>query len=163
MSVPRVPSQSLDSIDRQLLDELTSNARQSAATLATRLNLSPSAVRRRIARLEESGAILQYTIVAEPGPSVEAYVELSLASGEDVTAFLHEVTRRPGIQEGSAIAGRPDLILRLRAHAVDELADAVNRLRALSAVADTRTLLALATIRRAPLQLQPSPIRPTPS
>jgi predicted HTH transcriptional regulator len=52
-------TQELDEKDLQILDLLQSDARQSAETIAQIVNLSASAVQRRIARLRDDGANVQ--------------------------------------------------------------------------------------------------------
>jgi DNA-binding Lrp family transcriptional regulator len=50
----------LDSLDRQILDELNIDARRSHRTIAQRLKVSPTTVSTRIARMEREGVILGY-------------------------------------------------------------------------------------------------------
>jgi Lrp/AsnC family transcriptional regulator, leucine-responsive regulatory protein len=81
----------LDDIDRRILDRLRQNAREPAASTAKSVNLTASAVRRRIARLERSGVIDRYTVSIkhdELGASIEAFVEPSFAGDADVHTIL---------------------------------------------------------------------------
>ena len=67
-----IVDRSLDQIDRSLIALLRANAREPAASLARKLELSRSAVQERLARLARAGVIAGYTVtlgkdMAEPG------------------------------------------------------------------------------------------------
>jgi Lrp/AsnC family leucine-responsive transcriptional regulator len=137
---------SLDEADHLILDYLRQNGRMSAAELAPHVNLTASAVRRRIARLEASGVIDRYTIVVNHdriGTSVEAYVELSFAGNADVHAILKSAMQRNEVREAMTIAGDLDALVRLRVRDLPELRKAVTRLRANDQVTGGRTLVVL--------------------
>ncbi len=53
----------VDAIDKQLLDILKDNSRLSFADLGRKINLSPSAVRERVQKMEDIGVIqkISYT------------------------------------------------------------------------------------------------------
>ncbi|MFX5937703.1 AsnC family transcriptional regulator, partial [Acinetobacter baumannii] len=52
----------VDDIDRQLLGLLRDNARTSVATLARKLRVARGTVQNRLARLENDGTIVGYTV-----------------------------------------------------------------------------------------------------
>lgn len=140
----------LDDIDLTILDLLRDNARQTAAAIAPRVNLTPSAVRRRIARLEEREVIDHYTVVLDHdkvGPSVEAYVELTFEGGADVQAILRDAVKCPEVREASTLAGDPDALVRLRVRDSDHLRDTVMKLRQMKSVTGSKTLFALGRLR----------------
>jgi len=148
--VGRAMLAALDSLDREILQELEADARQSPATLASKLGKSQSAIRRRIARLEDVGVILKYTVVLDHDlvePSLEAYVELSFSGSTNVPRFVNMAVKLPAVREASTIAGEPDAILRLRVKHVDELRDVVTHLRELGQTTSSRTLVALGRAR----------------
>jgi Lrp/AsnC family leucine-responsive transcriptional regulator len=79
------------------------------------MELSATAVRRRITSLEEAGVIVTYTAVLDHSRverTLEAYVELDFASRTDVQAFLADAVSRPEVREASTLAGQPGAILR---------------------------------------------------
>ena len=53
----------MDVIDKQIMAELTANARIPLVALASRVHLSRNAVKQRIERLERDGIITGYTVV----------------------------------------------------------------------------------------------------
>ena len=72
-----------DTIDLQLLDILKENSRLSFADLGRKINLSPSAVRERIQKLEDTGVIKKYDIKIDHkklGYELEAFILLKVFS-----------------------------------------------------------------------------------
>ena len=58
--------ETLDKLDRQILRSLQADGRATYDQLAEQVSLSPSAVLRRVKRLEESGVIDCYVAIAKP-------------------------------------------------------------------------------------------------
>jgi Lrp/AsnC family transcriptional regulator, leucine-responsive regulatory protein len=140
----------IDAVDRRILRELADDARQSATEIARVVNLSPSAIRRRIARLEAAGVIARYTIVmdyGEPGPSVEAYIELNFGSSTDIIALLNELLLLPEVRETAMLAGAPDGLVRLRVRDLEQLREVVVGIRKRVEVTGSKTLVALSRAR----------------
>ena len=74
---------SLDSVDRAILDLLQEDGRLANVDLADAVNLSPSACLRRVRRLEEEGFINQYVALINPsrvGMGTNVFVEITLSS-----------------------------------------------------------------------------------
>src|SRR6476646_10188411 len=118
----------IDDTDRAILALLRENARRTVADIATRVNLSPAPVKRRIERLERLGVIVGYTVVTDETKlegAVEAFSEI------------------PEVQEIFTIAGDPDALVRIRVHDVDHLKHVVNILRRTEHVTGTKTLMVL--------------------
>jgi Lrp/AsnC family leucine-responsive transcriptional regulator len=144
------PRPTLDDADRAILRELADNARRSSGSIASKVGLSASAVRRRITRLEKDGIIIKYTAVVDHDlvePSLEAYLELSFPGSTDVNEFVTEVIKLPQVREASTIAGDPDAVLRLRVRDVDELREVVTWLRKRGQTTASKTLVALGRLR----------------
>lgn len=136
----------LDAIDQQILDRLRRNAREPAATIARHVGLTASAVRRRIARLEESGVINRYTIALNHdrlGSSIEAYVELTFNAEADVQEFLEKATRQPEVREAMTLAGEADALVRVRVGELKDLRDLVIGLRRSGDVTDSKIRIVL--------------------
>ncbi|HAL39286.1 MAG TPA: AsnC family transcriptional regulator, partial [Polaromonas sp.] len=58
--------ETLDKLDRQILRSLQLEGRSTYEQLAEQIGLSPSAVLRRVKRLEESGVIDRYVALVKP-------------------------------------------------------------------------------------------------
>lgn len=140
---PRVP---IDDVDRRILDLLREDARRTIADIATRVNLSPAPVKRRIDRLERLGVIAGYTVLvdhAKIGPSIDAFTELRLAGDADVDEVAAAVTQIPEVREIFTTAGDPDALIRIRVEDVAHLKQVVNGLRRSGRVTGTKTLMVL--------------------
>src|ERR1700740_601935 len=71
----------LDKLDRQILSSLQADGRATYEQLAEQVSLSPSAVLRRVKRLEEGGIIARYVGLVEPeslGLGLTAYLNVRL-------------------------------------------------------------------------------------
>jgi Lrp/AsnC family leucine-responsive transcriptional regulator len=131
-----------DDVDQEILDLLRRNARLSAAEIARRVNLTDSAVRRRISNLEKDGTIAGYTIAVDHdkvGPTVEAYIELVFAGNTNVHTFLREAIKRPEVREAMTITGEADALLRVRVKQLPELRNLVMDLRTSGPVQGSNT------------------------
>lgn len=138
--------ESLDDIDRAILDLLTEDGRRTVADIAERVNLSPAPVRRRIDRLERDGVIAGYTVVldhAKVGAAIEAFTELRFSGSTDIDEILETVGRLPEVEDVFTTAGDPDALARIRVDDMDHLQDVINELRKSGKVMGTKTLMVL--------------------
>jgi len=56
----------IDEKDLKIIDMLRENARTPVTTIASRLGVSESTIRKRIRALEKNGVITQYTVIVDP-------------------------------------------------------------------------------------------------
>jgi len=95
------PESAIDSIDREILAELQTNARIAFAELGRRVGLSTPAVIERVKRLEENRIILGYRAMVDPakvGLPVRAFVKVTIA-GDKLTKFATLTQRIPEVLE----------------------------------------------------------------
>lgn len=111
----------LDQVDRRILRALQVDGRTTYDTLAEQVGLSPSAVLRRVKRLEESGAIAAYVALVPPervGLALTAYINVRLEKHVEVhkrtpmDLFRAAVQAWPEVVECSALTGEMDYLLR---------------------------------------------------
>jgi Lrp/AsnC family transcriptional regulator, leucine-responsive regulatory protein len=110
----------LDLIDKRILQALQANGRATYDELAATVSLSPSATLRRVKRLEESGVITGYVALVAPeqvGLALTAYINVRLAkhsdAGSPVQAFIAAVQAWPEVAECVALSGEMDYLLRV--------------------------------------------------
>ena len=111
------PEVQVDAVDLALLSELASDARQSQRGLARKLEVSPSAVADRLARLEQSGVIRGYRVDvdwAALGYPVVVYVAVTVGPGMDLGEVITAIRALPETGEMSVVTGPHDLLVRLR-------------------------------------------------
>ena len=143
----------MDAIDAKILTALQKDGQASAAELSEQVNLSVSAIHRRIKLLEESGAIRCYMAVLDPrelGYSHDFFVEIALQSQSEATleAFEEAVRKSPDIVECHLLTGAFDYLLRIATKGPEDY-ERVHRhaLSSLPGVMRMQSSLVLKTVR----------------
>jgi len=142
----------LDAVDRAVLNALGENARATFAEIGARVNLSASAVKRRVDRLERTGVIAGYTVVLDRGrlgPSIQAFTELRFSGNARVDSIAAIGAEIPEVEYVYTLAGDPDAVALLRVHDVADLKRVVDLLRSRDHVIGTKTLMVLGTYSNA--------------
>lgn len=112
----------LDKLDRQILRSLQADGRATYDQIAETVGLSPSAVLRRVRRLEEAHVIDRYVALVRPeavGLGLTAHVNVRLekhaGSGKrsPMDQFRASVLSWPEVVECAALTGEMDFQLRL--------------------------------------------------
>ncbi len=143
----------MDRVDADILTALQRDGRASAAELSEIVNLSLSAVHRRIKLLEETGAIQRYTAVLDPkelGYSHDFFVEIALQSqsADTMEAFEKAVQESADILECHLLTGAFDYLIRIATRGPEDY-ERVHRhaLSALPGVMRMQSSLVLKTVR----------------
>ena len=114
--------ETLDKLDRQILRKLQDDGRATYDQLAEQVGLSPSAVLRRVKRLEESGVIARYVALVKPeavGLGLTAYLNVRLEKHTEshkrnpMDLFRASVQTWPEVAECAALTGEMDYLLRV--------------------------------------------------
>lgn len=118
--------------EQRLLEVLQSDGRISNVHLAAACNMSESPCLRKTKALEEAGVITGYRAMVDPkklGLAVSAYILVNLDQrSETVTRkFFDAVQAEPRITECVALTGTHDLLLRVVASDIEDLADLTMR------------------------------------
>jgi DNA-binding Lrp family transcriptional regulator len=149
-SVSRVPRALLDEIDERLVALLEQDARRSASELGRAVNLSPSAAKRRIDRLERIGVITGYRATVDHGrlgSGIEAFVEIRFAGETQVDDIASAYVKLPELVQGFTVAGDSDALVQLRVSDLDHLKRVIDAIRRSGAVTGTKTLVVLGVTR----------------
>lgn len=149
--VGAVAEQGLDQTDLEILELLAENARRTLGDLAIRVNMSASAVKRRIDRLEKIRVITGYTVTVDyskAGRPIQAFTEVRYIGATDLEEIKATAAEMPEVQSVYATAGEPDALVRLRVSDIDRLGEAIERLRSSGRVIGTKTLVVLDTWSR---------------
>jgi Lrp/AsnC family transcriptional regulator, leucine-responsive regulatory protein len=114
--------EALDKLDRQILRSLQADGRATYDQIAERVSLSPSAVLRRVKRLEESGVIDRYVALVKPeavGLGLTAYINVRLEKHSEshkrnpMDLFRAAVQTWPEVVECASLTGDMDYLLRV--------------------------------------------------
>lgn len=139
----------MDATDQRIIDQLRDNARAGYAEIGDVVGLSASAVKRRVDRLVETGAIRGFTVHIDPaaeGIGVEAYVELycrGTVAPEELRALLQAV---PEVVYAGTVSGQADAIVHMRASSIQALEAALERVRTAPNVDHTRSSIMLSRL-----------------
>ena len=144
-------SDSLDATDITILRLLQDDGRMSNAEIARRVDMAPSAIYKRIQKLEDRGVIRGYTALLRPGAlgyALVAFVRLQAAEGARPDDFVGPLAGIPEVQELHRVVGEDCFFLKVRVQDTDALATLLDgKIAALPAVASTRTTIALSTAK----------------
>lgn len=114
--------ETLDKLDRHILRRLQEDGRATYDQLAEQVGLSPSAVLRRVKRLEDSGVIDRYVALIKPevvGLGLTAYINVRLEKHTEshkrnpMDLFRASVQTWPEVAECAALTGEMDYLLRV--------------------------------------------------
>ncbi|MCX7276238.1 MAG: Lrp/AsnC family transcriptional regulator [Burkholderiales bacterium] len=114
--------EALDKIDRLILRSLQADGRATYEQLAEAVSLSPSAVLRRVKRLEDSGVIDRYVALVKPeavGLGLTAYLNVRLEKHTEIhkrnpmDVFRASVQTWPEVVECASLTGEMDYLLRV--------------------------------------------------
>ena len=112
----------LDKLDRAILRRLQHNGRETYDVVGEQVGLSPSAVLRRVKRLEEAGVIHRYVALVTPeavGLSLTAYLNVRLEKHSEnhkrnpMDVFRASVQAWPQVVECVSLTGDMDYLLRV--------------------------------------------------
>ncbi len=142
-----------DKKDKAILNVLYRNSRLSCREISRRTGIPVMTVLKRMKRMEEEGAILEYTIRVNPlklGFLVRAYVLVGLdyryinklkLTQQDVA---EEIIKLPEVSVADLVTGpERDILLKLKAGSIEDLNEILDRIRLINGVhsTDTRTIL----------------------
>ena len=111
-----------DKLDRAILRRLQENGRETYDVIGAQIGLSPSAVLRRVKRLEEAGVIDRYVALVPPervGLGLTAYLNVRLEKHTEshkrnpMDLFRASVQTWPEVVECAALTGEMDYLLRV--------------------------------------------------
>ncbi len=112
----------LDKLDRAILRRLQDNGRETYDVIGEQVGLSPSAVLRRVKRLEDSGVIQRYVALVSPeavGLGLTAYLNVRLEKHTEshkrnpMDLFRASVQTWPEVVECASLTGEMDYLLRV--------------------------------------------------
>ncbi|HZX20727.1 MAG TPA: Lrp/AsnC family transcriptional regulator [archaeon] len=142
----------LDEKDREIINEMIRNSRQTVGQLSRKIGLPPTTIHNRIKKMEKNGLILNYTvnldykklgrpILAYIGIGVNYNVEGKKVSQKDVAI---QIKKLDGVREVTILAGGMDIIVKALAVDVEDLNNLVTeKLRNIDGVDKTQTMIAL--------------------
>ena len=141
----------MDQLDYDIIAHLLRDGRASYATIARQVGLSLPAVKRRVDRLVQTGAIRGFTALVDPqalGWTLQAVVQVFTTGTVPFDRVRRDLEALPEVVEALTVTGAADTILRVVARDAEHLERVIGRLRGLDYVRQTDTTMVLSTVLR---------------
>ncbi|AOY91541.1 AsnC family transcriptional regulator [Cupriavidus sp. USMAA2-4] len=139
----------MDDTDRQLLSLLRDDARTPVTALAKALRVSRATVQNRIAKLEQDGVIVGYTVRLKPEAEphrIRAWMTVAV-EGNKSREVLQALRGEPNVQALHTTNGRWDIIAELRADSLEAFDRTLDRVRMIEGISATETSILLSTYK----------------
>jgi Lrp/AsnC family transcriptional regulator, leucine-responsive regulatory protein len=141
----------MDDTDRKILALLVEDGRRTYDDIGGRVALSAPAVKRRVDRLRDRGALRGFTARldhAALGASTEALLELFYAPGTLLDQVADTLQRHPEVVEAWSVTGDADAIARVRTQDNADLERLIMDLQRDGLVVRTRSQVVLSQLVR---------------
>ncbi|WP_232248410.1 Lrp/AsnC family transcriptional regulator [Streptacidiphilus rugosus] len=146
---PISPAAALDDTDRRVLELLGRDGRASYAEIGLLVNLSATAVKRRVDRLRERGVVRGFTVVLDPGAldwTTEAFVEVFCRERTPPEEILSSLRQFPEVVAAWTVTGDADALVHLRAADMRQLEAVIERIRREPGVQRSRSTVVLSRL-----------------
>jgi Lrp/AsnC family leucine-responsive transcriptional regulator len=146
MSTDTVDAPVLDPLDREILDELRSDARLTWRELGLRVGLGPTATADRVRRLQALGVLKGYHAevdLSALGMGLRAITEIRLVRTAEPDRFEEDLAATPEVQQAMHVTGALDYVLLLACADVPTLDRLLSRWRAEGLVEESATRIIL--------------------
>jgi Lrp/AsnC family transcriptional regulator for asnA, asnC and gidA len=133
----------LDSVSKQIIEQLQQDGRRSYAAIGKAVGLSEAAVRQRVQRLIETGAM---QIVAVTDPMTLGFLRqtmIGIRCGGELERVAAHLASLEEIDYVVITAGSFDLLVEVVCENDDQLLDILSRIRAIPSVTTTETFVYL--------------------
>ena len=143
----------LDQIDKELLNILQNDAKQSTKAIAAQLHLSPTAIYERIKRLERSNYIKSYIALVDPVKIkrdfvVFCMVQLSKHSREEIVNFEKKIIDLEEVVECYHLSGTYDYMLKIRTDSMESYRKfMIDQLTTIPHIANTQSAFSISELK----------------
>ena len=141
-------SVSYDSLDRDLISLLRTDARAPISQLAQTLKVSRGTVQNRLDRLISSGAIIGFTIRASTSVDDGAIRAIMLieVTGKSTSKIISKLRGLPELQKVHTTNGAWDLVAEIQASSLAEFDKVMREVRLIDGIANSETSILLSTV-----------------
>ena len=136
-----------DRTDDLIVSLLAENSRASYTELAQRLNMSESAIRRRVSNLTSGGKILKFTVEIDDQHLSSAITWVSVSPAVPTNQISERIKKVGGVEIVYETAGQFDIAAIVKGADVAEVNRTVEGIRRVEGVIGTNTTMIMRTIR----------------
>jgi DNA-binding Lrp family transcriptional regulator len=133
----------MDTKDKQILQLLKKNGRESYGSLGKKVGLSEGAIRKRIKILSNSGVIRKFTVKIGEVEGAEAITLLSTSPSsptQEVSKIIKEIENVETIYE---VTGEYDIVAVINGMNVVEVNECIEKIRRVKGIRKTNTMIVL--------------------
>ncbi len=135
-----------DKVDEKIIGYLKEDSRESFVDMGKKLELSESAVRRRVKNLVDGGTIKKFTLELGEENTTSAIVLVSVDSATDTSKVSLKLAKLEGVKTVYEITGQYDIATIMSATNIAEINSGIDALRKIPGVVDTNTVIILRKI-----------------
>ena len=137
----------MDDTDDKLIAALRHDARASLSDLAARLEMSRTTVRTRLARLQERGEIVGFSVITRADVARDPVRGLMMIAieGRGAERIKRQLAGMAELRAVHSTNGRWDLIVEIGSATLTEIDRVIDRIRKLEGVVTSETSLLLST------------------
>ncbi len=137
----------MDETDKSLVSLLRHDGRLSLSDLALRLDLTRATVRTRLAKLQERGDILGFSVVTKEDVLRDPVRGLMMIAieGRGTDRIIRQLNGMPEMRQVYSTNGRWDVIVEIGTATLEDFDQVLTRVRKLDGVSASETSLLLAT------------------
>jgi DNA-binding Lrp family transcriptional regulator len=137
----------MDDMDDKLIAALRHDARASLSDLAARLEMSRTTVRTRLARLQERGEIVGFSVITRADVARDPVRGLMMIAieGRGAERIKRQLAGMAELRAVHSTNGRWDLIVEIGSATLTEIDRVIDRIRKLEGVVTSETSLLLST------------------
>ena len=141
-------SVSYDSLDRDLISLLRTDARAPISQLAQALKVSRGTVQNRLDQLIATGAIIGFTIRASASVDDGAIRAIMLieVTGKSTSKIISKLRGLPELQKVHTTNGAWDLVAEIQASSLAEFDKVLREVRLIDGIANSETSILLSTV-----------------
>ncbi|NYZ73622.1 Lrp/AsnC family transcriptional regulator [Candidatus Micrarchaeota archaeon] len=147
-----ISEKNIDEKDLAILETLKEDSSLSIQKIARKTSIPIATVHHRLKRLKREGIIRRYTIIidkAKLGKRLVAHVLIKAAPKSDHIALLEKLMKHAEVEDGSAITGPFDIMIKVRVADIDDLDQFVLKyLRTFDEIAQTESMIAFRNITK---------------
>ena len=147
MSLEKRRGRDSDRVDDLIVSILAQDARTSNIRMAQKLNISESAVRRRVSNLVKTGRIRRFTVELDDRDTSSAITWVSVNPAVPTNQVSAKVKAVSGVEVVYETAGQFDLAVLVRGANIGELNKTIEGIRRVDGVINTNTTMILRAIR----------------
>ena len=135
-----------DKTDESIIGFLKDDSRESFVDIGKKLNLSESAIRRRVKNLIDNGTIKKFTVEVSEDNTTSALVLVSVDSTTDTSNVSSRLAKLDGVKTVYEITGQYDITTIINASNISAINSSIDALRKIPGVIDTNTVIILRKI-----------------